>query len=73
MKGVGMESDLKKELKKLFPLKVTLENTYLGMGEHGIRYKLSTQSGNGICRSDYEPAMINEINFIVGVLLGTIE
>jgi hypothetical protein len=68
-----MESELKKELKKLFPLRVSSERIYLGMGEYGFRCKLSTQDGDRICYSDYEPDMINEINLIVGAAIDTVE
>jgi hypothetical protein len=60
-----MESDLKKELKKIFPLKIISEVTYLGMGESGIRYKLTTNNGDQICYSDYKPLEISNINLLV--------
>lgn len=72
-KGEKMESDLKKELKKLFPIRKSSEVIYLGMGERGTRYKLSTQDGERICYSDYKPDMIDEINLIVSSLIDTIE
>ena len=68
-----MESDLKKEMKKIFPLKVSCEGIYLGMGENGTRYRLTTNNGDKICFSDFEPNKINDINLIVNSLIETME
>lgn len=64
-----MESDLKKEIKKLFPLQVESENVDLGMGERGLRYKISTNNGSKICYSDYEPSNIRNINMMVNAAI----
>lgn len=54
--------DKKINTNTIFPLRVEEEGAYLGMGENGSRFKLTTNDGRLICYSDYEPKYIKEIN-----------